>query len=133
MAEFIQYMTSASLYDGPFDDKSGWSAAGMGDIIITKNGRFIVVDGGFTDDAESFVAFLESLSDTKVLLIDYWIITHPHLDHYGVIKEISENQKLQKRVVVKNFVYLFPKDFCDKNGKSNACAFDIEQKYGDAA
>jgi len=42
MAKFIQYMTKDSLYDGPFDSKSGWPAAGMGDVIVTENGKLKV-------------------------------------------------------------------------------------------
>ena len=45
MAKLIQLCTSASLYDGAFDNESGWSAAGMGDVIVTDNNRFIVIDG----------------------------------------------------------------------------------------
>jgi len=47
MAKLIQYSTKDSLYDGPFGEGVGWSAAGMGYILQTDNGRLIVVDGGF--------------------------------------------------------------------------------------
>ena len=47
MEKLIQYRTNASLYDGAFDSVVGWSAAGMGYILVTENKRLIVIDGGF--------------------------------------------------------------------------------------
>ena len=40
MEKLIQYMTRASLYEGAFDSNVGWSAAGMGYILVTENGKF---------------------------------------------------------------------------------------------
>ncbi len=120
MAKFIQYMTKDSLYDGPFDSKSGWSAAGMGDVIVTKNGRLIVIDGGQANDAENFVELLESRTDQKKPEIDLWIITHPHHDHFGAIQQISQNTELKNRITVKEFIYWFPDEFCNKDGEPNA-------------
>ena len=37
MEKLIQYRTDASLYDGAFDSVVGWSAAGMGYILVTEN------------------------------------------------------------------------------------------------
>lgn len=119
MAKFIQYMTRDSLYDGPFNSQSGWPAAGMGDLIVTSKGKMVVVDGGQPNDAEDFVKLLESYSGEGIPEIEYWIITHPHLDHYGAIKEISKNEALNKRIRVKKIIYLFPDDFCNGNGVSN--------------
>ena len=122
MAKFIQYMTHASLYDGPFDADAGWTAAGMGNIIVTENGRLIIIDGGFPNDAEDFVKLLEAQTNTKTPKIDYWIISHPHLDHYGAIKGISEDSELKKRITVNKLVYWFPDDFCGGNGEANSLA-----------
>ncbi len=122
MAKFIQYRTKASLYDGPFNHQSGWAAAGMGYITVTEKGNIIVVDGGFSEDAEDFVELLEAQSCGKVPEIDFWIITHPHLDHYGVIKEISENHSLKNRITVKKIIYWFPEGFLGKSGEYNALA-----------
>ena len=120
MAKFIQYMTKDSLYDGPFDSKSGWPAAGMGDVIVTENGKLIVVDGGQPHDADTFIELLEAQAEGKIPEIEHWIITHPHLDHYGAIKEISKNQELKNRINVKQFIYWFPDEFCNKEGQPNA-------------
>ena len=122
MSNFIQYMTRASLYDGPFDNKSGWAAAGMGYITVTEEENLIVTDGGLPEDAAQFVTLLEQQCNGKTPEITLWIITHPHLDHFGVIKEISENQELKKRITVKKVAYWFPAEFCDNNGNPNFLA-----------
>ena len=119
MARFIQYMTKDSTYNGPFDDKSGWPAAGMGDVIVTDKGGLIVVDGGQPNDAESFVELLEANAQGKRPEVELWIITHPHLDHYGAIREIVRNDALKNRISVKKFVYWFPTEFCNRNGDTN--------------
>ena len=63
MEKLIQFCTSASLYNGAFDNVAGWSAAGMGYVIVTENDRFIVVDGGHSDDATALIEILEKYAD----------------------------------------------------------------------
>ncbi len=122
MAKLIQYKTRSSEYDGPFDNKSGWAAAGMGYVIVTDNGKLVVIDGGFSDDAEDLINLIKSHAPHKTLEIDFWVITHPHIDHYGAIQEISRNESLKNRIDVKHIIYWFPSEFCDKNGEANALA-----------
>lgn len=111
MGKLVQYSTIASKYDGPFDDKSGWEAAGMGYFIITDSEKIIVVDGGFEEDAQNFISTIKSKIKKEKIIIDIWIITHPHRDHYGVISEISNNQKLINQVNIKKIIYYYPMDF----------------------
>ena len=123
MEKFIQYRTRESLYDGPFDSKVGWAAAGMGDVIVTENKNLIVVDGGCRNDAEDFVSLLEAQTDGQKPVVDLWIITHPHGDHYGCIQAICENPALVERFTVKKFLYWFPEEFQNKEGQSNVLAY----------
>lgn len=81
MEKLIQYATKASFYNGEFGGNTGWIAAGMGYIFVTSEGKLIVVDGGNTEDADSFV----SLIRTNAPEVDLWILTHPHIDHYGAL------------------------------------------------
>lgn len=120
MAKLIQYCTKASLYDGPFDSKVGWAAAGMGYIIVTDGGHLIVIDGGFAQDAENVLDLLTANTGESVPTVDLWIITHPHGDHYFALKEIAANPELRARVNIKTLVYHFPEEFRDRNG--NGCA-----------
>lgn len=117
MEKLIQYRTKASLYDGAFDSVVGWSAAGMGYIIAGENGRLIVIDGGFGDDADAIVSLLRENSGAELPHIDLWIITHPHYDHYGALREIASNDKLKDRITVEKILYRFPSDFLGKGGK----------------
>ena len=145
MAKFIQYSTKESLYDGPFDSKVGWAAAGMGDLIVTGEGRLIAVDGGCNNDDVGFVELLEKYADGKKPVVDLWIITHPHGDHYGAINTISKNPELASRIEVKKFMYWFPMEFTNAEGVAGVLGYgnkdmeavaavfgaEIEQPYRD--
>lgn len=122
MEKLIQYSTKASLYDGPFGGEAGWSAAGMGDIIVTENRKLIVIDGGFGDDAENIVSLLKENSNDDIPHVDLWIITHPHIDHYGAIREIAKNESLHSRITVGKIMYFFPLEFCGKDGNAGVLA-----------
>ena len=61
MAKLIQYCTKASRFAGEFK----WQAAGMGYILLTDGGRFLVIDGGHGEDAEGILALLEGNSAGK--------------------------------------------------------------------
>ena len=136
MEKLIQYMTRASLYEGAFDSTVGWSAAGMGYLAVTENGKLIMIDGGFGDDAEDIVELLKANSNSDIPQIDLWIITHPHFDHYGALKEISKNENLRSQISVAEIAYYFPEDFCGKDGKpgaligANNTLFDIVNEFG---
>ena len=117
MEKLIQFCTKASLYDGAFDDNVGWSAAGMGYIIITENKKLIVIDGGFPNDAEDFLSLLEKNLNVEKLSVDLWIITHAHLDHYGVLNKIADDPILRSKIEIKEILYQFPNEFYDMNGK----------------
>lgn len=120
MAKLIQYRTNASLYDGAFDSQVGWAAAGMGDVIVTENKKLIVIDGGFGDDAEGILSILRSNTDSEIPHVDLWIITHPHHDHCGAIRELASNENFRSKLTVGKIVYWFPEDFCGKDGKAGA-------------
>ena len=120
MEKLIQYMTRASLYEGAFDSTVGWSAAGMGYVLVAENGKLIVIDGGYGDDAEDIVELLKANSVSSIPQIEMWIITHPHFDHYGALKEISKNEKLRSQISISKIIHYFPEDFCGKDGKPGA-------------
>ncbi len=118
MEKFIQYCTKASLYDGEFGGSAGWPAAGMGYVFVTDNRRLILVDGGHGEDAEALMKLLTDCADGNAPTVDLWIVTHPHLDHYGALREIAAREDLRERVTVRDVMWCFPTDFRDKNGKA---------------
>jgi beta-lactamase superfamily II metal-dependent hydrolase len=115
MEKLIQYCTKESLYDGAFNGKVGWHAAGMGYIIVSENKHLIVIDGGCPHDAEDFLRLIEENADGKPV-VDLWIITHPHSDHDGALNRIAKTPELCARVEIKEIVYRFPKEFFERNG-----------------
>ncbi|MBQ9085731.1 MAG: MBL fold metallo-hydrolase [Clostridia bacterium] len=65
---------------------------GMGFIFTMKDGSYVVVDGGWGHDSETFYQYLKNnnkRADGKIV-IRAWIITHPHEDHYGNIVQFSQ-------------------------------------------
>lgn len=103
--KLIQYSTETSQYNGPFGPKAGWAAAGMGYIVKTDNGKLVVIDGGWEEDAEGFVRALEINADGKKPIVDAWIITHPHEDHYYALRKIAKDPALCARLEIKQIIY----------------------------
>lgn len=117
MSKLIQYCTQASLYNGPFGDGSPWPAAGMGYVFVTENNRLIVVDGGHGADAEPLLDLLTRTAGGTPT-VELWIVTHPHGDHYGVLREIAAREELRANITVKELWWYFPPEFRDRNGKA---------------
>ena len=118
MERLIQYCTNASLYDGEFGGSYGWPAAGMGYIIVSENGKLIVIDGGYGDDAENILSLLCENSNAETPHVDLWIVTHPHFDHYGALRELASNPNFNQRLIIEKVIYWFPLEFVGKDGKA---------------
>lgn len=129
MQTLIQYCTQGSHYDGAFDSKVGWSAAGMGYLIKTENGRLIAIDGGNHDDAEGFLHLLEANADGQIPEIDLWIITHPHGDHYFALLDMCKREELRSRFRVHQILYHFPAEFRTKNGDAFCNAHNRNMEF----
>ena len=120
MAKLIQFQTAASRYDGAFGGSVGWPAAGMGYIIATNRNSFVVIDGGNAEDAAELVKTLcRNSVDTPI--VEHWIITHPHADHYSALFEISKTPELLSKIKVNELIYHFPDDFLNNEG-THICA-----------
>lgn len=61
----------------------------MSYVMQTVNGKIIVVDGGYTGDAEYLSGFLAPLGNQ----VHAWFISHPHLDHVDALTEILDKHK----------------------------------------
>ena len=115
MGKLIQFSTAACR----IDDGVAWRSTGMGYILLADNGELCVIDGGLPEDAEAFLELLEAQTQGKPV-VSMWIVTHPHLDHYGVLMGISERENLAERVEVQRIVYHFPtpEEFGDKRAQA---------------
>ena len=119
MDRIIQYSTKASLYNGDFGvGGAPWPAAGMGYVFVTGDRQLMVVDGGHGEDAEALLALLSEVTGEERPTVSRWIVTHPHMDHYGALREIAAREELRERVNVGELWWYFPAEFRDRNGKA---------------
>lgn len=74
----------------------------MGYFITTKSGKVIVIDGGNIGDSSNLQKYINETSGK----VDYWFLTHYHIDHTGAISDIIKNSNIE----IKNIVC----SFCDR-------------------
>ena len=60
-------------------------------IIRTDDDKIIVVDGGMQTSAERVSGYLQQLGGR----VHTWVITHPHIDHIGVLQEVIKRKEIQ--------------------------------------
>lgn len=74
-------------------------------IVTTEDGKVIVIDGGFAQDAENMLSYLRQITGREVPQVDAWILTHAHVDHISCLVEIARNHwnALDVRKVMYNF------------------------------
>ncbi|MCQ2428414.1 MAG: MBL fold metallo-hydrolase, partial [Clostridia bacterium] len=89
------------------------AANGMSILIRLTDGRFIVVDGGFTkaEHADIIINNIKSQSAAYAdanggMKIAAWIVTHPHSDHNGMINKYYSRFSSNK-TTVERFIYNF--------------------------
>lgn len=56
---------------------------GMSFIYRLRDGRFVVVDGGYTEDAPQVYRTMQELAGNDQVTVAAWFITHAHGDHAG--------------------------------------------------
>ena len=80
---------------------NGGNTIGECNIIITENGKVVVIDCGFESDFERFDYYFKNLGINK---IDLFILTHQHSDHAQGFKKFAENYPITK-VIWKEIAY----------------------------
>ena len=123
------YCTVDSLYTGKFDG-SYWHAAGMGYVIKTIDGKLIAIDGGNTVDAYGFYSFLQEYSGSEKVVVDYWILTHPHGDHVNALVAMAGTPDIAENIEIKNLVFHFPTEFDSGTKSYNEKMQAIAAQYG---
>lgn len=63
----------------------------MGYIMLTKNGKVIVIDGGNYEDGANLENYLSKYGNK----VDLWILTHFHRDHTGAFRYIVEKGNVE--------------------------------------
>lgn len=81
---------------------------GMSYVIRTKDGSFIVIDGGHSRAANAanlFKVLRTQAPDAENIVIAAWIFTHAHTDHAGTFRHFAPYGKY---LTVESFIFNFP-------------------------
>ena len=83
---------------GGSNTKEKGNTNSMGYFIRTKNNKLIAVDGGKPIDAPTLKELIDKYGNGKV---DYWFITHAHIDHVGGLVELLKSYD----ITIENMYY----------------------------
>ena len=77
----------------------------MAYLIRTKNNRLIAIDGGFKEDVPHLWEKAKEMTGEERPTVAMWILTHPHLDHYGALQEIGANEEYHSLFNIEKLCY----------------------------
>ncbi len=87
-------------------------------IIKTAGGKLAVIDGGRPGDAGHIVRCLEAAAYPDRPVVDVWLFSHLHVDHYGVPVNIARDPELASRIEVRRFYHhLLSEEFYTKTSR----------------
>ena len=104
-------LATTELYQLPakYPRASGDYYQNMSYVVKTRQGKILVIDGGYkTDnhDPKYLYAFLQEVTGKSVPHVDGWFFTHNHTDHYGAFLGIAE--LYPNGITVDTIYYRFP-------------------------
>lgn len=115
---------------------------GMTYLIRMKDGRFVIIDGGFNLDAEGLIKVMTELHPRidacDTFEIAAWIVTHPHDDHISLLKKLTSDSTVMSRLHIKRMYANCPCSdtlrVCDKDAVSDndwmRVCFDMLRAHG---
>ncbi len=106
-----QYSTIESRSDAPFTGQS----IGMGYVLRTAGGRFIVVDGGLERDAGPLISLMQRESGQSRPEVALWLVTHPHVDHIGALLRMAGEPYLKRQIRIDTLAFSLPKRFISRS------------------
>lgn len=96
------------------------SALMCGYVVVTPEGRVLVIDGGGINDADNLYSFLKELGGR----VDGWFLTHFHEDHVNALVGILEKYDIIIEKLYYDFRGAKNPDF--KGDKDNPCVDEVE-------
>lgn len=72
---------------------------GLGYIFRLPDGRFIIYDGGY-DGGDLVYTTLHRLVPEGEITVAAWILTHPHIDHYGAFSDYMKRHGNDKSIKI---------------------------------
>ncbi|MBN2882452.1 MAG: MBL fold metallo-hydrolase [Clostridia bacterium] len=105
----------------------------MSYLIITPNGKLVVIDGGLRGDSK----YLTEKIHEYGFVVSYWIITHVHSDHYFALVDIAQNGDMRD-ITVEKLCYNFPPaewiyEAEPQYADDNRVFFDVLPRFDDIA
>ena len=86
---------------------------GMSYLIRLSDGRFVMIDGGYTEndyyEARHIYELMEQQNVLDKITIAAWIVTHPHKDHLGATSDFLR-YFTPAQVDIQQFIFNFPPD-----------------------
>ena len=87
-------LATTQLYQLPakYPRASGDYYQNMSYVVKTRQGKIIVIDGGYSTgdyDPKYLYSFLQDVTGKTVPHVDAWFFTHNHNDHYGAFRGIA--------------------------------------------
>lgn len=107
----------------------------MSYILKTKNGKLIVLDGGYAHNGNDIVKLAKELTGQKVPEIEAWFFSHPHSDHVNAFTELmtEEDPNVEDKLIpeedplltVKHIYYNFPSlDFVREHEETSVATYE---------
>ena len=78
-------------------------------LFRLADGRFLIIDGGYTEDAEQLYATMRRLAGESPLRIAAWVLTHAHGDHLEAFLHFWQ-QPWASEVVLESLLLNLPGD-----------------------
>ncbi|MBQ7651530.1 MAG: MBL fold metallo-hydrolase [Victivallales bacterium] len=115
------FAAEEKLFDGETVLFLKTKSIGVSAVIVTKNKKLIVMDGGYPDDRIHLLEVLKQYGGT----VTQWYISHAHTDHASALLEISKMQPMP--IKIEEVLYSFPPIEWIKENKSDADAAEAKR------
>ena len=128
--------TTLAVFALDYSHREVTDGNGMCYVVILEDGRYLIMDGGYRNDANRLFNFLVDNNRRKDgrIVVAAWFFTHAHGDHYGAF--LSFTDRYADRVTVERAVFNPTTSECFENGNGYGPFFSDEigkylSKYGE--
>ncbi len=122
MQEKVKVIDGPSFYSIPSARAHNWNMGSM--IFRSKKGRIVVIDGGLGSDTPHLYDILKDITGQDVPVVDAWLFTHLHEDHYGAFCRICAEEEWREKFHIRNFYcHLLPDEFYTSLSKESKPEF----------
>jgi len=82
------------------------ASAGNSFVFQLKNGHFVLNDGGTPENLRPLLDYLEQKAPNgEKPVVEAWIVSHAHMDHMGVLYELTNHPELGERISVEEMYF----------------------------